>query len=110
MFGFGMSELLLILVIALIVIGPKRLPDVAKALGKGYAEFKKALNDFKETVNIDLNDTSQSSTNKKQSLTDIYQSQWETAILESESEEISDTNKEEIKADDKNNENNEKQD
>lgn len=42
MFGIGVPELLVILVVALIVLGPKRLPDVAKALGKGLAEFRRA--------------------------------------------------------------------
>jgi TatA/E family protein of Tat protein translocase len=42
MFGVGAPELLVILVVALIVLGPKRLPDVAKALGKGLAEFRRA--------------------------------------------------------------------
>jgi len=41
MFNIGMPELLLIAVIALLVVGPKRLPDVAKSLGKGLAEFRK---------------------------------------------------------------------
>jgi TatA/E family protein of Tat protein translocase len=41
MFGLGMQELLVILVVALIVVGPKKLPDIAKALGRGLAEFKR---------------------------------------------------------------------
>ncbi len=45
MFGIGVPELLVILVVALIVLGPKRLPDVAKALGRGLAEFRKATAD-----------------------------------------------------------------
>lgn len=53
MFGIGMPELLLILAIALIVIGPKKLPDLAKSLGRTLREFKKATNEFKETIQID---------------------------------------------------------
>ncbi|MGD2185031.1 MAG: twin-arginine translocase TatA/TatE family subunit [Desulfobacterales bacterium] len=53
MFGIGMPELLLILAIALIVIGPKKLPDLAKSLGRTFREFKKATNEFKETLQID---------------------------------------------------------
>jgi sec-independent protein translocase protein TatB len=53
MFGIGMQELLLILVIALIVLGPKKLPDVAKALGKALNEFKRATSDLKESLDVD---------------------------------------------------------
>ena len=45
MFNIGMSELILILVIALIVFGPGKLPDVSKALGKSLQEFRKAASD-----------------------------------------------------------------
>ncbi len=51
MFGIGMPELLLILAVALIVIGPKKLPDLAKALGRGLSEFKRATDDLKNTLN-----------------------------------------------------------
>ena len=48
MFGIGMPELLLILGLALIVLGPKKLPELAKALGKGMAEFRRATDELKE--------------------------------------------------------------
>jgi TatA/E family protein of Tat protein translocase len=53
MFGIGMPEMILILAIALIVIGPKKLPDLAKSLGRAMREFKKATNEFKETIQLD---------------------------------------------------------
>ena len=48
MFGIGMPELLLILGLALVVLGPKKLPELAKALGKGMAEFRRATDELKE--------------------------------------------------------------
>ncbi len=48
MFGIGMPELLLILGLALIVLGPKKLPELARALGKGMAEFRRAADELKE--------------------------------------------------------------
>ncbi len=53
MFGMGPVEIILILAAALIVIGPKKLPDIAKALGRAMGEFKRATNDLKSTINLD---------------------------------------------------------
>ncbi|TMA13233.1 MAG: twin-arginine translocase TatA/TatE family subunit [Deltaproteobacteria bacterium] len=48
MFGIGMPELVLILAVALIVLGPRRLPEIARALGKGLAEFRRATDELKD--------------------------------------------------------------
>jgi sec-independent protein translocase protein TatB len=53
MFDIGFDEFLLILVVALFVYGPNKLPDLAKALGRGYAEFRRATNELKETFDQD---------------------------------------------------------
>lgn len=48
--SIGMPELILIFIVALIVFGPKKLPEIGKSLGKGLAEFKKASDDFKQSI------------------------------------------------------------
>src|SRR5437763_12064204 len=53
MFGLGMGELIVILAIALIFLGPKRLPDVATSLGKAIRSFRKATRDLTDQLEID---------------------------------------------------------
>lgn len=53
MFGIGMPELILIAVVALIVLGPKKLPDLAKSMGRAVREFRKATSELKETLQVD---------------------------------------------------------
>jgi sec-independent protein translocase protein TatB len=53
MFGIGMPELILIAVVALIVLGPKKLPDLAKSMGRAVREFRKATSELKETFQVD---------------------------------------------------------
>ncbi len=47
--SLGMQELIVIFILALIVFGPRKLPELGKTLGKGLAEFKKASNELKQT-------------------------------------------------------------
>jgi sec-independent protein translocase protein TatA len=51
--NLGWQEILLILLIALILFGAKRIPEIAKSLGRGVREFKKGLNDVNETPDDD---------------------------------------------------------
>jgi TatA/E family protein of Tat protein translocase len=51
--GIGAPELIIILIIALIVVGPGRLPDVGSALGKSIREFRKAATDVSEATSLD---------------------------------------------------------
>jgi sec-independent protein translocase protein TatA len=60
MFGLGMPELLLIFVIALIVFGPKKLPDLGKSIGRAMAEFKKAQDEFQESVKSEMREVEKS--------------------------------------------------
>ena len=50
MFSFGGMEIMVILLVALIVVGPKKLPDLAKSLGKGLREVRKATDEFKSNI------------------------------------------------------------
>lgn len=54
MFGIGMQEIVLICVIALVVVGPKKMPELARALGKGYGEFRRAFDEMKRNVETDF--------------------------------------------------------
>ncbi|MDR2884978.1 MAG: twin-arginine translocase TatA/TatE family subunit [Deferribacteraceae bacterium] len=79
--NLSFSEIALILVIALVVIGPKKLPDVAKSVGKGYAEFKRTFNDFKKTVDI-TSPTTPTASKGNATPANSYKSRWEEQIVE----------------------------
>lgn len=51
MFNLGFGEMLLILIVALVIFGPGKLPEVGKAMGKAINEFKKASRDIQNEIN-----------------------------------------------------------
>jgi len=53
MFGIGPTELVVILVIGLLVLGPRRLPEMARSLGKGLAEFRRASSDLRQSLALE---------------------------------------------------------
>ena len=54
MFGLGVPELIFILLLALLIFGPKRLPEIGRTLGKGMSEFRKASNELTRSLNTEL--------------------------------------------------------
>ena len=64
MFGIGMGEFILILIVGLIIFGPKNLPEVGKALGKGLKEFRKAQAALSATLEESVNETPKKTENK----------------------------------------------
>jgi sec-independent protein translocase protein TatA len=52
--SLGLPEIAFILVLALLIFGPKKLPEIGRTLGKGMAEFRKATNELKRSVNTEL--------------------------------------------------------
>ena len=75
MFNMGLTEMLIIGAIALIVIGPTKLPGVARAIGRGLAEFRKATNEFKSTVATELKDASGTEVKDLQKMADNLKGQ-----------------------------------
>jgi|Deesub1362B_J571_1020462.scaffolds.fasta_scaffold05110_3 sec-independent protein translocase protein TatB len=53
MFGMGTQEILVILAVALIFIGPKRLPEIARALGRGFGELRRAADEIKGQIDLE---------------------------------------------------------
>ena len=82
--NLGMPEMIFIFLLALVVVGPKRLPGLARQMGKWVAEFKRASNDFKnqletEMMNIELDERAKKQTEAAKALPS--EKSWEATIL-----------------------------
>ncbi len=53
MFGIGVTEIILILIVALVIVGPEKLPELARTIAKGFNEFKRTTNDIKRSIDFD---------------------------------------------------------
>jgi sec-independent protein translocase protein TatA len=62
-FNIGPTELIVILIVALIVFGPKRLPEIGRTLGRSLNEFRRASNDLRRELEVDLKDEPSGGTN-----------------------------------------------
>ncbi len=76
MFGntIGPAEIGIVLVIALLIFGPKKLPELGKGLGRGLAEFKKASEDLKKTIEDEIEQGKQEAAAVKQHVTEVRNS------------------------------------
>ena len=65
MFGIGTSEILIILLIALLVLGPKEIPKIARTLGRGLREIERAKDELKESIEFEVEESDKKETEKK---------------------------------------------
>lgn len=68
MFGIGTQELVLILVLALVIFGPKKLPEIGKAVGSGMKEFKRAATDIQKSVELEEEESKPSEADQSKSI------------------------------------------
>lgn len=74
MFSLGPTEVVVIFIIALIVFGPKKLPEIGRSIGKGMREFKKASREIVDSFNLDEDNDKEEYQPKKETLDDVSHS------------------------------------
>ncbi|WP_027722309.1 Sec-independent protein translocase protein TatB [Maridesulfovibrio zosterae] len=82
MFGIGSTELIVILVVALILIGPQKLPELIKNLGKGLSEVKKMSNDVKSTLDAEISAADQERKAKEAAEQEVVRKKAEEEAME----------------------------
>lgn len=88
MFGIGGTELLVILVIALVVLGPKSVPQIARTLGKAMGEFRRVSTEFQRTLNTEI-ELDEHEKRKKEAEKELFGTAEGTKINNTESNTIS---------------------
>lgn len=84
MFGIGSTELLVILVVALIILGPSKLPEMAKALGKAMGEFRRVSTDVKRTIEMEAEQAEQKSRAEEAARKELFPEAKPTPAAEAE--------------------------
>lgn len=89
MFGVGSSELVIILIIALLILGPKEIPKVARTIGKGMRELQRAKDELKKNIEFEDDPVSEirsDITDMINETRDDIQNEFKSAVSEKESE------------------------
>ncbi len=71
MLGIGMQELLIVLAVALIILGPKKLPELARTLGRAFAELQRATQDLRSSVDFDVEEEEDEEPEEKEAHDDL---------------------------------------
>ena len=81
MFGIGLPELVVIMVVALLVVGPSKLPELARSLGKTFQEFKRMAGEVKETLEEETTDIKSSFEQQAENKEETGEKPSETSIV-----------------------------